>query len=362
MDRPPVSAIGLDEMNSAVPDYIQALIKKDSLSIEVTTRCNSSCGHCFARAGRDTAHHMVLPTALSIAGEGVSLGYPNLHITGGEPLMWPHLFNLIEQALTMGYDSVFINTNGTLLTADAAKRLAGFDGRVTLSISLQGPEELHDRVRGDSFTAAIAGLGEALAAGIGVCVFTSVGKSLIPELPCFAEFLFDTYPAIKELTLIQLIRVHGDVIDLSGELLSPGEFLSMVRMTALLNLYGYRVTVLQNPLATVASRAMAMPWVASALPLHRGGGIIVMADGNITLAHSTRDSFGSYETGMLGKVLGSGEYQRAVGPDDAACGGCRFMAICREHGMMRPSEWFRSMGRPGQFCRDVLSLAVPGTE
>jgi len=26
---------------------------------------------------------------------------------------------------------------------------------------------------------------------------------------------------------------------------------------------------------------------------------------------------------------------------------------------VRPSEWFRSMGRPGQFCRDVMALAVP---
>jgi MoaA/NifB/PqqE/SkfB family radical SAM enzyme len=346
-------------MNSTIPEHIRESIAKDVLSIEVTTRCNSACGHCFARAGRDSVYDCAPETASAIAGEGREAGYRNLHITGGEPLMWSPLFDLIGHALGIGYESVFINTNGTLNTADMARRLAAFDGRVTLSISIQGPEEHHDRVRSGSFRAAIAGLEQALTAGIGVYVFTSVGKSLVPELPRFAEFLFDNYTAIKELTLIQLVRVHNDAFDLSADLLSPEDFLSMVRMTALLNLYGYRVAVLQNPLATAASRAMSMPWVAPALPLHRGGGIIIFADGSITLAHSTRESLGTYRPGALARVLASEEYRAAVGPDDAACGECRFMTLCRENGMVRPSEWFRSMGRPGQFCREVLSLAVP---
>ncbi len=348
-------------IQAIIPDSVRVSIEKDVLSVEVTTRCNSACGHCFARAGREAVHEMDLSTARAIAAEGRALGYRHFHITGGEPLLWPHLFNLIDESIAMGYESAFINTNGTLLTAERARDLASFGGRVTLSISLQGPEELHDRVRGPSFGAARCGIEEALAAGIGLCVFTTTGKSLLPELPRFAEFLFSSYPKIQELTLIQLIRVHGDALDLSEELLAPEDFISMVRMTALLNLYGYRVTVLQNPLATTASRALNMPWVAPALPLHRCGGVIVMADGAITLAHSTRESFGAYGPGALGGVLASDEYRKAAGPDDEACAGCRFRSLCRENGMVRPSEWFRSMGRPGRFCREVLSLAAPET-
>lgn len=353
----------MDTINKAIiPDHIRQSIEKDVLSVEVTTRCNSACGHCFARAGRDAAHEMDLSTVRAIAADGRSLGYRHFHVTGGEPLLWPHLFNLIDDAVAMGYESVFINTNGTLVTAEAARRLGGHGGSVTLSISLQGPEELHDRVRGVSFHAARSGIEEALAAGIGLFIFTSIGKSLLPELPRFAEFLFTSYPEIKELTLIQLIRVHGDALDLSEELLSPEDFISMVRMTALLNLYGYRVTVLQNPLATAASRALNMPWVAPALPLHRSGGVIVMADGSITLAHSTRESFGAYGPGAIAKVLASDEYRKASGPDDEGCAGCAYLALCRENGMVRPSEWFRSMGAQGRFCREVLALAVPEAE
>lgn len=349
-------------MKRAIPLHIQEAIKKDVLSIEVTTRCNSACGHCFARAGRIETYEMTLDTALAIAREGKALGYRNFHVTGGEPLLWPDLYSLIGEAAAMGFESVFINTNGTLLDADTAQRLAGFGSLVTLSISLQGPEELHDRVRGGSYRAAVAGLEQALAAGIGVCVFTTVGKSLLPGLPRFAESLFTGYPAIKELTLIQLIRVHGDALDLSDDLLSPEDFISLVRTTALLNLYGYRVTVLQNPLATVVSRALAMPWVAPALPLHRGGGVVFMADGTITLAHSTRESFGRYRSGVMEEVLASAEYEAASGPDDRACGNCRFLKLCRDNGMVRPSEWFRSMGKAGTFCREVLALIVPESD
>ncbi len=349
-------------MNSAIPDAIREAIEHDLLGIEVTTRCNSTCSHCFARAGRTGARELSADTVAAIAAEGRRLGYRALHLTGGEPLLWGPPGGCIERVLELGYERLFINTNGTLLTGEKARALAGFGGRITISISLQGPEELHDSVRGrGSFRAAIAGLEQALAAGLTVSIFTSVGKRLVPQLPRFAEFLFRKYPGIQDLTLIQLIRVPGDAIDLSGELLAPGDFIAMVRAAALLNLYGCRVNVLQNPLAVAVSRAMGMPWLAPAPHLHRGGGIIVMADLSITLAHSTRESFGAYAPGMVGTVLASQEYLDAVAPDDNACAGCGFLAICRENGMIRPSEWFRSMGSE-YFCREVLALAGSGSE
>lgn len=349
-------------MNRAIPDAIREAIANDILSIEVTTRCNSACSHCFARAGRTETHELSADTVAAIAAEGRRLGYRALHLTGGEPLLWGPPGGCIERVIEFGYERVFINTNGTLLTADKARYLAGFGGSVTISISLQGPEALHDPVRGSgSFRAAIAGLERALAAGIRVSVFTPVGRRLVPHLPRFAEFLFREYPGIQDLFLIQLVRVPGDVFDLSDELLSPEDFVSMVRTAALLNLYGCRVNVLQNPLAVAATRAMGMPWLAPAPHLHRGGGVIIMADLSITLAHSTRESFGAYAPGMLEAVLGSEQYVSAVSPDDAACGGCGFLALCRENGMLRPSEWFRSMGSE-YFCREVLALAGSGSE
>lgn len=333
----------------------------ENVSIELTTRCTGNCVHCFARAGREIDHELDFPTARQVIDEGARLGYRGLHLTGGEPLLYPYIFDLLEYAVSLGYASFFVNTNGTLITKEIATRLAGYGPGLNISLSLQGPEELHDRARGKgAFRAAIAGLEQTLTAGVGVFTFAATGKALLPELPCFAEFLFSAYPALRELTLIQLIRVPGDTRDLSAELLAPDDFATMVRMTALLNLYGYRVSVLQNPLATAVSRALGMPWVPPAAPLYRTGSLIVLADRSITLAHSSRESFGIYAPGALSAVLESEDYATATGPDDAACSPCRHFALCRENGMIRPSEWFRDSGEGGEpFCKRVMGAVTP---
>ena len=51
----------------------------------------------------------------------------------------------------------------------------------------------------------------------GSCFFPPVGRSLIPDLPRFAEELFLAFPDIRQLNLIQVIRVPADVFDLSKE-------------------------------------------------------------------------------------------------------------------------------------------------
>jgi MoaA/NifB/PqqE/SkfB family radical SAM enzyme len=328
------------------------------LTIEVSTRCNSSCRHCFARAGRDRDHELDEAAVLGILEEGISAGYRDFHITGGEPFMWNGLDSVLEKAPLMGYRSVFINTNGTLLTPEICRRLAGCKTRVAISVSIQGNEDLHDSIRGEgSWARARGGLAAALDAGVPATVFTSTGRSLLPELPLYAREIFTSFPAIQSLTLIQLIRVTEDRLDLSRELLGPEDFLYMVRTAALLNLSGLRLVILENPLALAAASLMGMPWIHEAPPLHRPGRLVIMADGSMALSHSGRQSLGRYRPGMIREVMDSGIYARATGADDEACGDCRHMKSCRACGMTRPSEWYRDMGAEEPYCVRVMDLA-----
>lgn len=338
-------------------DDVRSALPSELLSIEVTTRCNSACGHCFVRAGKTDAVDLTDDLAKSVVSEGRKLGYNNIHFTGGEPLLWEPLLRAVDYALALGYESVFINTNGTLLDRETAGRLAGRGKKLSISISLQGPERLHDAVRGaGSYAVAVRGIEAALDAGLAATVFTTVGMGLVPDLPRFAEFLFSSYPAVRELALIQLVRVHGDVFDLSADLLTPEYFVALVRIVALLNIYGFRVSVLQNPLAVAVARAITMPWVPPAPHLHRAGGVIVMADRSITLAHSTREPLGTYRPGALVEVLASPAYRAAVSADDTTCGACPHFALCRAGGMVRPSERFRDMNEDMPFCKRVMGM------
>ena len=238
----------------------------DRLSIEVTTHCNSSCSHCFVRARGPLKSTLTPALVQTMVHEGYEAGYRRLHLTGGEPILWEGLMDILDYAFALGYKAAFLNTNGTLLTPEVGKKLAGYEG-LGLSVSLQGPKRRHNRIRGKgSYDRAQKGIHHALNAGLPVHIFTTVYKSMLPDLPRFAEHVFSTYPDIEQLTFIQLIRVPNDVFDLSKEVLNPDDFIRLIRMISLLNLFGLKVDLLNNPLAVVASKVLKMPWLPLSPP------------------------------------------------------------------------------------------------
>jgi len=329
----------------------------DRLSIEVTTYCNSSCSHCFVRVWGPLRSSLAPDLVQTMLREAYEVGYRTLHLTGGEPLLWDGLAGILDYAFAIGYRTVLLNTNGTFLTAAVSRKFARYPG-LAVSVSIQGPRRMHDCVRGrGSYDRARKGIDNALEAGLPVHIFTTVGRSLIPNLPRFAEKLFVTFPGIGQLTLIQLIRVSQDVFDLSKEVLSPDEFLRLVRMVSLLNLYGLRVDLLNNPLAVVASRVLKMPWIPPSSPLYLPGSLMITADLRITLAHSAIDDFGIYKPGILQKIINSDDYRRAVSQDRIICRNCVYSHLCRKDGMLRPSEWYRDMFPQVPYCKRVLAKA-----
>lgn len=327
----------------------------ENLSIEVTTECNSSCSYCFARAGKTGDRSLSFDIVKDVLSEGYETGYRGLHITGGEPLLYEHLFEVIGLASKLGYESIFLNTNGTLLTENIAGILSEYRNILTLSISLQGDRVMHDYYRGSgTWETAVRGLENTCRAGLKNSVFTTVTRSLLPDIPGFAESLIREYPGIECLTLIQIIRVHNDFFDLSFDLLRPQDFIRLVLTCSFLNLYGIPVYILENPLANAAARLLGTDWSPEAPPLYRKGRLVVLSNGDVTLAHSSRDSFGKYSPGMIKRTLYSEEYKTAVAPDTRACPECGHYTKCRESGMLRPSEWFRGMDEEPPFCRRVL--------
>ena len=286
--------------------------------------------------------------------EGYNVGYRHFHITGGEPLLWEGLFDALDYAFDMGYQTGFLNTNGTLLTVDISSRLAAYDG-LSISVSLEGTQSIHDHLRGEgSHRRVVQGIEKALVAGIDLFIFTVACKSLLPDLCSFAEDLYKKFPSIKYLTLIQFIPLRDGPFTLSEELLDPEDFLQLVGKVSLLNLLGFRTCFLNNPLACVASKLLKVLWVPRSDPLYSEGSMIVMANRDICLSHSTRDTFGKYELGMIEKVLTSGLYRRAIMPDERTCPFCKYSEFCMENGMGRPLEWYWDKQSDVLYCQKVL--------
>jgi MoaA/NifB/PqqE/SkfB family radical SAM enzyme len=338
-------------------------VGQESLAIEVTTGCNSSCLHCFARSGISRSSSLPVDLVKQVIVEGYDAGYRHLHITGGEPLLWKNLFGVLDYGFGVGYETIFMNTNGTLITEEISKRFAAYGRTFSISVSLDGPEALHDRIRGKgSHIRTMRGIEKALNAGGDLTIFTTVTKSLLPELPHFADDLYKKFPSINYLILIQLIKMTNVAFALSDELLKPEDFIRLVRMVALLNVGGLQAIVKKNPLANVVSKMLGMPWIPPVPPLYREGCLFVMANRHIGVVHSSRDSFGKYRPGMIRKVLSSDEYRRTVAPDEATCPSCTYAQLCRENGMVRPPEGCRDPDIDTPYCRRILdriALVLP---
>ncbi len=116
--------------------------KPRTMILLLNKRCNLRCDFC------DLWHYtdmMPFESAATIIRRAPAAGVKTLVITGGEPFVHPRIYELIELARNLDL-GVNITTNATLLVKDL-ERLK--QSRVnSLSISLDGFEATHDRLRG----------------------------------------------------------------------------------------------------------------------------------------------------------------------------------------------------------------------
>jgi MoaA/NifB/PqqE/SkfB family radical SAM enzyme len=334
-----------------------AMISNESITLEVTTCCNSRCRHCFTRPRGEGGISLSLESVNKILAEGYALGYRRIHFTGGEPLLWNGLGAALDTASGMGYKELFLNTNGILLDDNISKRLGAYPG-LSISVSLEGSRNQHEFLRGEGFhTLARDGIRSALAHGIEVYVFTTVTRRLLPTLARYVEQLFEEFPGVHRLSMIQLIRSTDVQSGLDEELLQPADFVSLVRMVALMNRFGHEIEILNNPLALAVSKALGIPWLPRTQPLARKGHITIMANGDITCSHSHAKPFAKYAPGRLQSVLQSAPYKEAVARDKSTCPQCKYTLACQSEGMLRPSKWYRDMVQQAPFCKRVMDLA-----
>ena len=160
----------------------------------LTDRCNLRCSFC-AQWGdnglrRGKPPDVMKPANLEKLLKQVHLWKPVIILMGGEPLMYPEWRWAVKEVSSYGMHSVLI-TNGTLL-ADKALDLVK-SGLGTISLSLDGPKEVHDKIRGNgAFDKVIEGI-EAIERA------KKVQKKSNPEITISATISEDTYKTLPEL-------------------------------------------------------------------------------------------------------------------------------------------------------------------
>lgn len=127
-----------------------------SVNLELTMRCNLRCEMCWWWGKNGTAFKTVKDNRPLMAElttkeifdvvDQLSPYRPAFYLSGGEPFIRDDTVDIIEYISGKGM-SVITNDNGTLLTEDKLERLAKIKN-LTINFSIDGPKEVHDRIRG----------------------------------------------------------------------------------------------------------------------------------------------------------------------------------------------------------------------
>ncbi len=179
--------------------------------------CNLVCTYCYL--GHETPRHsgqFQVEEATSLLDQALELDYPGVLVDFGEFAVAKELFvELLDRfrrrARERGVPIWFsAQTNGTTLDADLCRRIAGDD--LLLSISLDGPAELHDLARtfrngAGSYEAARWAIALAQRAGIRTNLIATIGRHNVAHPREVVETLLEQQP---DRYLLKPVLAHGE--------------------------------------------------------------------------------------------------------------------------------------------------------
>jgi MoaA/NifB/PqqE/SkfB family radical SAM enzyme len=152
------------------------------LMLHLLGRCNLECLHCYMEGSPHRQEQLSVEAVLRTIGECQALGIGTLFLTGGEPLLYRNLDQVLEAAAGVPGLQTTVCTNGTLLNAGQAARFREWGLRV--NISIDGRPEFHDRFRNQagSFCCSERGVHAAVQAGVPVTIITTISRANLDSL------------------------------------------------------------------------------------------------------------------------------------------------------------------------------------
>lgn len=211
---------------------------------EITLKCNLACSHCGSRAGQARPQELSTEEALDLVRQMAEVGIKEVTLIGGEAFLradWLHIAAAINQAgmrctMTTGGYGI------TLATANKMKQA----GIATVSVSVDGLEATHDRLRGrqGAWRYAFQTMGHLREVGIPFGCNTQINRLSAPELPALYERL---QAAGARAWQLQLTVPMGNAADNAEILLQPYELLDLYPMLAKIAVRSHRDGVQLQP-------------------------------------------------------------------------------------------------------------------
>ncbi|WP_429349190.1 radical SAM protein [Paraburkholderia sp. Clong3] len=84
--------------------------------VHLLGRCNLRCGHCYMEGAPERTEVLPFEHVAAAVRESESLGAGAIYLTGGEPLLYRRLPEILRIASNETRSRLIVCTNGTLMT------------------------------------------------------------------------------------------------------------------------------------------------------------------------------------------------------------------------------------------------------
>jgi radical SAM protein with 4Fe4S-binding SPASM domain len=304
----------------------------------LTERCNLRCRHCY-QSGRRT-DELTLPeiknvidevsSTLSEWSETHNISFsPSFNLTGGEPFLRKDFFEVIEEIGNRGFD-MYILSNGTLITGRIADMIAGH-GVKGVQVSVEGPEEVHDSIRGKgSFSASSQGIRNLLDSGLNVTLNVTLSDLNAP-------YMKDMISITSSLGAGRLgfsrIVPYGRGLELRDHMLRSQEVKELYESLLSAEIDGIEI-VTGDPVATQMNLPSGNDTGCTAFGGCAAGisGVTLLADGTITPCRRLDIPIGNIRKDSLREVWATSEVLESLRDKSrykGKCSTCSRWANCR---------------------------------
>jgi MoaA/NifB/PqqE/SkfB family radical SAM enzyme len=201
------------------------------LQVHPSRRCNLRCRHCYTASGPDERDALPVAALAAAVADAAGLGYGELSVSGGEPLMYDGLEDLLAAARDAGL-ATSVTTNAMALTP---RRLARLRPLVDLlAISIDGTPASHDRMRAHdrAFATTASRLPGLRESGIPFAFITTLTLHNAHELPWLMDFAAEEGAAMLQVhpldgrgrAVAGLLDQRPDAVELGAALLAAAAF------------------------------------------------------------------------------------------------------------------------------------------
>lgn len=180
---------------SNIPKFTSELTPTSmiAITISILDSCCLKCEYCSQNAPIGKSHLIPFDKVIEILDDAYDLGAQYLGVFGGEPMMHPDVYEIIQYAHLKGYKKVLLFTRGTLIDELAAKRLHSV-GIQSLQLTADShiPEH-YDRIVGvpGSFNRMFKAIYYLHSVGIEIIMKIIATKKNIADIPSMVLYFRD---------------------------------------------------------------------------------------------------------------------------------------------------------------------------